>query len=186
MAKTYLQVTPVPGKWYVSDRFQANSLRWQIIDPTQPRPKRATSEMILAGPFDTRDLAARWNTLTGTFGYILGKRDRGGVAGVTQPVMARCNSPASSSARIGSCSSLLQVTPTIAPIASRDRSCPASTITPSGQSILSRTSSSPTSRTVTVMSPVCKDWPSARLNIRINDSPDFTAVDAATSATDFH
>jgi hypothetical protein len=70
MAKTYLQVTPVPGKWYVSDRFQTSSTRWQIIDPTQPQPKRSTSEMILAGPFDTRDLAATWNTRTGASGYI--------------------------------------------------------------------------------------------------------------------
>jgi hypothetical protein len=70
MAKTYLQVIPVPGKWYVSDRFQASSLRWQIIDPTQPLPKRSPSEMILAGPFDTRNLAATWNTLTSASGYI--------------------------------------------------------------------------------------------------------------------
>ncbi len=27
MAKTYLQLTPVPGKWYVSDRFPANTQR---------------------------------------------------------------------------------------------------------------------------------------------------------------
>jgi hypothetical protein len=70
MEKTYLQVTPVPGKWYVSDRFQTSSMRWQIIDATQPRPQRSTSEMILAGPFDSRDLAMRWNTLTGASGYI--------------------------------------------------------------------------------------------------------------------
>jgi hypothetical protein len=70
VAKTYLQVNPVPGKWYVSERFPASGLRWQIIDPTQPQPKRSTSEMILAGPFDTRDLAMKWNTLTGASGYI--------------------------------------------------------------------------------------------------------------------
>jgi hypothetical protein len=70
MAKTYLQVTPIPGKWYVSERFPASSIRWQVIDPAQPRPKRSTSEMILAGPFDTRNLAASWNALTGASGYI--------------------------------------------------------------------------------------------------------------------
>jgi hypothetical protein len=70
MAKTYLQVTPVPGKWYVSDRFQAISTRWQILDPSKAQPKRSTSEMILAGPFDSRDLAAKWNSLTCSSGYI--------------------------------------------------------------------------------------------------------------------
>jgi hypothetical protein len=70
MAKTYLQVNPVPGKWYVSDRFQTSSMRWQIIDPAQSPPKRSVSEMILAGPFDTRDLAMKWNSRTGASGYI--------------------------------------------------------------------------------------------------------------------
>ena len=70
MAKTYLQVTPVLGKWYVSERFPARNTRWQIIDPARSQPKRSTSEMILAGPFDTRDLAMNWNTLTSTSGYI--------------------------------------------------------------------------------------------------------------------
>ena len=70
MAKTYLQVAPVPGKWYVSERLPASSARWQIIDASQPQPKRSTAEMILAGPFDTRDLAATWNTRTGASGYI--------------------------------------------------------------------------------------------------------------------
>ncbi len=70
MAKTYLQVTPVPGKWYVSERFQRSSTRWQIIDPAESRPKRSSSEMILAGPFDSRDLAMKWNTRTSAAGYI--------------------------------------------------------------------------------------------------------------------
>ena len=70
MAKTYLQVTPVPGKWYVSERFPASKTRWQVIDPTESRPKRSASEMILAGPFDTRNLAMTWNTRTNASGYI--------------------------------------------------------------------------------------------------------------------
>ena len=70
MVKTYLKVTPVPGKWYVSERFQAASTRWQIIDPTQSQPKRSMSEKILAGPFDTRDLAVKWNIQTSAAGYI--------------------------------------------------------------------------------------------------------------------
>ena len=70
MAKTYLQVTPVPGKWYVSERFQTSSTRWQIMDAAQSPPKRSTAEMILAGPFDTRELAMKWSTRTGAGGYI--------------------------------------------------------------------------------------------------------------------
>jgi hypothetical protein len=70
MAKTYLQVTPVPGKWYVSERFQAANARWRIIDPTHDQPKRSASEMIVAGPFDTRDLAMKWNTRTSAAGYV--------------------------------------------------------------------------------------------------------------------
>ena len=70
MVKTYLQVTPVAGKWYVSERFQPVSTRWQIIDPNQPKPTRSASSMILAGPFDTRILAASWNTRTGAAGYV--------------------------------------------------------------------------------------------------------------------
>ena len=70
MAKAYLQVTPVPGKWYVSERFSASKSRWQVIDPTDTRPKRTASAMIVAGPFDTRNLAMTWNALTNASGYI--------------------------------------------------------------------------------------------------------------------
>ena len=69
MAKTYLKVIPVPGKWYVSERFQADSTRWQIVDAAQSQPKRSASEKILAGPFDTRDLAVKWNIRTSASGY---------------------------------------------------------------------------------------------------------------------
>ena len=70
MAKTYLQVNPIPGKWYVSERFPASIKAWKIVDPANPEPKRSTAEMILAGPFDTRDLAVKWNTETSASGYI--------------------------------------------------------------------------------------------------------------------
>ena len=70
MATTYLQVTPVPGKWYVSERMPASKTRWQVIDPNQSLPKRSASDMIVAGPFDTRDLAVTWNTRTNASGYI--------------------------------------------------------------------------------------------------------------------
>ena len=70
MAKTYLQLIPVPGKWYVSERFAASRTRWQILDATQPQPKRSTTEMILAGPFDNRTLAVTWNNQANASGYI--------------------------------------------------------------------------------------------------------------------
>jgi len=74
MVKTYLKVTPIAGKWYVSERFQAASTRWQIIDPMQSQPKRSAAEKILAGPFDTRDLAVKWNIRTSAAGYIWEKQ----------------------------------------------------------------------------------------------------------------
>jgi|GEM_PF-5863458 hypothetical protein len=70
MAKKYLQVAPVPGKWYVSERFQPSATKWKIVDAAEPQPKRSMSDMIVAGPFETRALAAAWNDLTGTAGYI--------------------------------------------------------------------------------------------------------------------
>ena len=70
MTKAYLQVTPVPGKWYVSERFPASKTRWQVFDPTESRPKRTASAMIVGGPFDTRNLAMTWNIRTNASGYI--------------------------------------------------------------------------------------------------------------------
>ena len=70
MTSTYLQVTPISGKWYMSERVPAVHTRWQVIDPTQERPKRLPSEMILAGPFDSRDQAKNWNILANASGYI--------------------------------------------------------------------------------------------------------------------
>jgi len=70
MAKTYLQVTPIAGKWYVSERFQPDSNRWQILDAAQAKATRSPATMILAGPFDTRSLAVSWNTRTSAAGYV--------------------------------------------------------------------------------------------------------------------
>ena len=70
MATTYLQEAPVPGKWYVSERIRARSTSWHIIDRAESLPKLSTSEMIVAGPFDSRTLATAWNIETGTAGYI--------------------------------------------------------------------------------------------------------------------
>ena len=71
MAKTYLQLKTVLGKWYVSERIPAGTKGWRTVEPAQP--KRSKSEMILAGPFDTRDLATNWNNLTKSMGYIWAK-----------------------------------------------------------------------------------------------------------------
>lgn len=67
---TYLQLTPVPGKWYVSERIPAKSKAWRLADAAPPEPKRSSTEMILAGPFDSHELAMKWRTLTGAAGYI--------------------------------------------------------------------------------------------------------------------
>jgi hypothetical protein len=68
--KNYLQVTPVPSKWYVSERVRSVLTAWHPISSTQPQPERSPSLMILAGPFETRDEAKDWNTLASASGYI--------------------------------------------------------------------------------------------------------------------
>ena len=70
MTKNYLQVTPVSGKWYVSDRVRSDLKAWHPVDATQQQPERSPSVMIVAGPFETRDAAKDWNTLTSASGYI--------------------------------------------------------------------------------------------------------------------
>lgn len=70
MATNYLQVTPVSGKWYVSERVRTRTTRWQVLDPAQEPPRKVPSEMIVAGPFDSRQLAKDWDELTNAAGYI--------------------------------------------------------------------------------------------------------------------
>jgi hypothetical protein len=70
MGTTYLKLNPIPGKWYVSERFPTSKKRFQLLDATKPEPKRLTTEMILAGPFDTQELAKSWNSLAKASGYI--------------------------------------------------------------------------------------------------------------------
>ena len=62
MAKpTYLKVSPIPGKFYVSEGWRANNpegvqMRSQFEHGNQ------LAQMVLAGPFDTRMDAENWNT----------------------------------------------------------------------------------------------------------------------------
>jgi hypothetical protein len=70
MPKNYLQVAPVSGKWYVSERVRSDPSRWQVVSSTPQQPSRSPSAMILAGPFDTRDQAKNWNTLASASGYV--------------------------------------------------------------------------------------------------------------------
>lgn len=70
MPENYLRVTPVSGKWYVSERVRSDLKAWHPGNPTQQQPQRSPAMMILAGPFDTRDQATDWNTLTSASGYI--------------------------------------------------------------------------------------------------------------------
>lgn len=70
MAKTYLQVTPVSGKWYVSERVRSVLKAWHPTAPSQPQAERSPAMMIVAGPFETRTEAKDWDTLAGASGYI--------------------------------------------------------------------------------------------------------------------
>lgn len=70
MTTNYLQLTPISGKWYVSERVRSPITRWQIVNPDAEPPRRVPSAMIVAGPFDSRELAKNWNELTNTSGYI--------------------------------------------------------------------------------------------------------------------
>ena len=70
MPNNYLQVTPLPSKWYVSDRVRSVLTAWHPISSTQQQTERSPALMILAGPFETRAEAKDWNTLAGASGYI--------------------------------------------------------------------------------------------------------------------
>jgi hypothetical protein len=70
MVKTFLQVAPVSGQWYVSERVTPDPTSRQLVRPAQPLADRSPSAMILAGPFETRDQAKDWNTLAKASGYI--------------------------------------------------------------------------------------------------------------------
>jgi hypothetical protein len=70
MGMTYLDQPPLPGKWYVSERYPASKNGTELIDGASVKPKRPTSEMIVGGPFDTYALAQDWNNLTQANGYI--------------------------------------------------------------------------------------------------------------------
>jgi hypothetical protein len=73
MTTNYLQIAPVSGKWYVSERVRSGNTRWHAIDVTQARVDRSPSLTILAGPFDSRDQAKNWNKLVNGSGYIWDK-----------------------------------------------------------------------------------------------------------------
>lgn len=70
VAKNYLQLTPVSGKWYVSERVQSALKAWHPSNATEQQPERSPAMMIVAGPFETRNDAKEWDKLTSASGYI--------------------------------------------------------------------------------------------------------------------
>jgi hypothetical protein len=61
MAKKYRQVTPIPGKFYVSEGWKAGNTEGDSIYSPHEHGKRL-AEMVLAGPYDTRNEAECWNS----------------------------------------------------------------------------------------------------------------------------
>ncbi|MFT5526911.1 MAG: hypothetical protein ACI9HK_004891 [Pirellulaceae bacterium] len=70
MGMTYSDLAPIPGKWYVSERYAASSNGTQLVGTAPTQPRLPTAEMIVGGPFDTYKLAQDWNNLTQAAGYI--------------------------------------------------------------------------------------------------------------------
>ena len=57
----YLQVNPIPGKFYASEGWKAhNEIGDEILSQFQHGQQLA--QMVLAGPYDTRLEAEHWNT----------------------------------------------------------------------------------------------------------------------------
>ncbi len=56
----YLNVDPIPGKFYLSEGWKAHNL---VADKilTQFQHGNQLAQLILAGPYDTRGEAERWN-----------------------------------------------------------------------------------------------------------------------------
>lgn len=57
----YLRVNPIPGKFYVSEGWKVyNTVADEILSQFQHGNQLA--QMVLAGPYDTRGEAEKWNT----------------------------------------------------------------------------------------------------------------------------
>ena len=61
MAKKYRQPARIPGKFYVSEGWKAADAGGDGTHSQHDHTKHL-ADMILAGPFDTRNEAETWNT----------------------------------------------------------------------------------------------------------------------------
>jgi hypothetical protein len=61
MANKYRQLTPIPGKFYVSEGWKAGNSGTDGIR-SQHDHDNHLAEMVLAGPYDTRNEAEHWNS----------------------------------------------------------------------------------------------------------------------------
>jgi hypothetical protein len=57
----YLRVNPIPGKFYVSEGWKADNSGADGVR-SQFQHGNQLAQMVLAGPYDTRSEAERWNT----------------------------------------------------------------------------------------------------------------------------
>jgi hypothetical protein len=62
MATKYLKLRPKPGKWYISQGWQSGGKGPDGVELSAHQHDGQLSQMLLAGPFETRGEAETWNT----------------------------------------------------------------------------------------------------------------------------
>ena len=62
MAKKYLKVSPNPGQFYASEGWKPGNTGPDGYELSQHQHDSQLAQMLLAGPFETRNEAESWNT----------------------------------------------------------------------------------------------------------------------------
>lgn len=62
MAKKYLKVSTIPGRWYVSEGWQLGMIDLAGGPLSKHEHHNQLGQLLLAGPFVTRSVAEVWNT----------------------------------------------------------------------------------------------------------------------------
>ncbi len=62
MAKKYLKVNPIPGQFFVSEAWRSGISVADGGEHSKHQHNELLAQMILAGPFKTRQEAENWNT----------------------------------------------------------------------------------------------------------------------------